>query len=115
MKPLILEFAENPELKDLDFSLIEYSPKDNLTVIKNTSIPAISYMNLETETFTRTTGEVSDADINHENNIRQLLDTSTSTFTSTEPSDSDNNHQTLLLLIDTKTITETIEPSDSDR
>lgn len=36
MRPLILEFAETPELKNLDYSLIEYSQEKNLSVIRIT-------------------------------------------------------------------------------
>jgi len=115
MKPLILEFAESPELKTLDYSLIEYSHKMNLSVIKNSDVPAISYVNMETETFTRTMGEPTDSDNDLRYNLKRLLDTSTDTFTSTEPSDSDQNHSALQLLMDTQTITESVEPTDSDK
>ena len=44
MRPLILEFTEKPTLKNLDFSLIEYSHKQNLSVIKDTEMPAIKFV-----------------------------------------------------------------------
>ncbi len=56
MRVLILEFTEKPTLKDLDFSLIEYSLKQNLSVVKNTDILAIKLVSMDTETFTKTTG-----------------------------------------------------------
>lgn len=115
MRPLILEFTESPKLKNLDYSLIEYSKNKNLSVIKNTDIPAISYISMDTETFTKTFGEPSDSDSEYKLKLRKLLDTSTETLTSTELSDSDNNYSTLKLLIDTQTITESIEPTDSDK
>ena len=115
MRPLILEFAETPEIKNLDYSLIEYSSKQNLSVMKNTEIPAISYVNMDTETFTKTFNEPSDSDNNVRYNLKQLLDTSTETFTATEPSDSDNNYSSLKMLMDTQTITESVEPTDSDK
>lgn len=116
MKPLILEFAESPELKKIDYSLIEYSKKKNLSVIKNTEIPAISYVSMDTETFTKTYGEPSDSDNQHKYNLRSLLDTSTETFTgASDPSDSDNNRKSLQMLLDTQTVTESIESTDSDK
>ncbi|MEM6737054.1 MAG: hypothetical protein AAF620_13395 [Bacteroidota bacterium] len=115
MKPLILEFAETPELKKLDYSLIEYSNEKNLSVVKNTTIPAISYVNMETETFTKTSGEPADSDNDLRIKLSRLLDTSTDTFTSTEPSDSDQDRSTLQMLMDTQTITESVEPTDTDK
>ncbi len=115
MRPLILEFTEKPTLKNLDFSLIEYSKKLNLSVIKNTEMPAIKYVSMDTETFTKTSGEPSDSDRDYMFNLRQLLDTSTETFTSTEPSDSDNDLKRLKLLMDTQTVTESVEGTDSDK
>ena len=115
MRPLILEFAETPELKNLDYSLIEYSREKNLSVIRNTQIPAISYVNMETETFTKTSGEPVDSDNDLRYRLRRLLDTSTDTFTSTEPSDSDQDRSALKMLMDTQTITESVEPTDTDK
>ena len=115
MRPLILEFAETPKYIDFDYSLIEYSEKNNLSVLKGTEIPVISYVNMGTETFTKTMGEVSDSDNDIRNNLKLLMGTETRTFTSTEPSDSDRDRQSLKLLMGTETITESIEPTDSDR
>jgi hypothetical protein len=115
MKPLILEFAEAPKLKNLDYSLIEYSWNKNLSVLKNTDIPAISYVSMDTETFTKTTGEPTDSDSNFNYKIKRLLDTSTGTHSFTEPSDSDDNFSPLKMLLDTQIITESVEPTDSDK
>jgi hypothetical protein len=49
MKPLILEFTESPKIQNIDYSLIEYSKEKNLSVLKNTDIPAISYVSMDTE------------------------------------------------------------------
>lgn len=115
MRPLILEFAETPELKDLDFSLIEYSNKKNLSVMKGTETAAISYVNMDTSTMTKSGEEPADSDCDYKLNLKRLLDTSTETFTSTEPSDSDNNYVSIKMLMDTQTITESVEPTDDDR
>ena len=115
MKPLILEFAEKPNFIEFDNSLIEYSETQNLSVLKGTEIPAISYVNMATETFTKTMGEVSDSDNNVRNNLKLLMGTETHTYTSTEPTDSDRDRQSLKYLMGTETITESIEPTDSDR
>jgi hypothetical protein len=104
MRPLILEFAETPEIKNLDYSLIEYSNKQNLSVIKNTEIPAITYVNMDTETFTKTFNEPSDSDNDVRYKLMGLLDTST-----------ENNYSSLKMLMDTQTITESVEPTDSDK
>jgi len=115
MKPLILEFKETPEFKNLDYSLIEYSKQKQLSVVKNTEIPAISYVSMDTETFTKTSGEPTDSDNDLRFSLKRLLDTRTDTFTETEPSDGDDNYSSLKLLMDTQTITESVEPTDSDK
>ncbi len=115
MNPLILEFAETPKAIDLDFSLIEYSKLKNLTVLKGTDIPAISYASMNTETFTKADQEPTDSDYDYKSKIKHLLDTRTDTFTSNEPSDSDANFTDLQLLMDTQTITESVEPTDADQ
>lgn len=115
MRPLILEFAETPEMKNLDFSLIEYSKKKNLSVMKGTENSAISYVNMDTSTMTKAGEEPADSDNDYKFNLKHLLDTSTDTFTSTEQSDSDNSRASLKMLMDTQTITESAEPTDPDR
>lgn len=148
MKPLILEYAETPTGKPLDFSMVEYSAKQNLTVLKDTDVPAVKFMPLDTNTFTKTQGESSDSDaqtmslLNELNslldtstktrtvseasdsdngmvqgidNLKAMLDTTTKTFTNAEVSDSDDRIKALVSLLDTKTLTENVENSDSDR
>jgi hypothetical protein len=117
MKPFILKFAETPSQKSLDYSLVDYSKELNLSVLKNTNIPAVKFMTLTTETFTKTEGEDSDSDRSSlKNKLRSLLDTSTQTFTETEQSDTDKNRlERLRMLLDTTTLTESVENSDSDK
>ncbi len=117
MNPLILTYAETPESQNVDYSVIEYSKSMNLSVLKNTDIPAIVYANLETETFTKTSGEPSDTDTDADDNFRlkNVLDTSTETLNSNEPSDSDNDIRFLKNSMETQTITESAEPVDSDK
>lgn len=115
MRPLILEFKEKPKNIDVDYSIIEYSENLNLSTIKGSNKPAISAVNMATETFTKTGGEPSDSDNNYTFGLRKLLDTRTDTFTSTEESDSDNNFNSLQKLLSTQTVTESVEPTDSDR
>lgn len=114
MRPLILQFAERPQASELDYSLIEYSKELNLSVVRGTSDPAITHVNLETETFTKS-HEVSDSDKDLGARFQNLLDTSTRTFTSTESSDSDADRYMMQRMVDTKTITESIENTDSDK
>ncbi|MFT3845302.1 MAG: hypothetical protein QM725_09630 [Lacibacter sp.] len=87
MNLFFLQFKETPKLENLDYSLIEYDPTQNLSVNKITRQPAIDSLKLDTETFTKSQGENSDSDNN--NQIAILLDTETRTFTRTEVSDSD--------------------------
>jgi hypothetical protein len=115
MKPLILQFSEIPGQKNLDYSIIEYSKRLNLSVLKNTETPAISYVNMDTETITKAIGETTDSDYDNKLNLKRLFDTSTETHAATEPSDNDHNYSSLKLLLDTQTITESIEPTDSDK
>lgn len=62
MEPLILKFKELAILDDLNSLNVEYSEELNLSVIKQSGQPAVTHMNLGTETFTRSQGEGSDAD-----------------------------------------------------
>ncbi len=115
MKALILEFAEKPTLQELDFSIIEYCPKQNLSVVKNTSFPAIKYVSMDTATCTKAYEEPTDSDHNLVLKLGNLLDTGTETLQSTEVSDSDRSSNILKRLMDTQTITESVEGTDSDK
>lgn len=143
MKPLILDYAEVPEKINLDYSLIEYSEKLNLSVLKGTDEVAIEKANLDTRTFTKATGESSDSDVSNMNlknlfdtitktgdnkessdsdyhsvqKLQNVLDTKTHTFVRVEETDSDNNNLIKLkLLMDTRTLTEVArEQTDKDK
>jgi hypothetical protein len=115
LRPLILEFAETPEVRNFDFSLIEYSTKQNLSVMKGTETAAISYASMDTETFSKGNQDPTDSDNNLRRQLKFLLDTSTETRQFREPSDSDVNFHPLKLLMDTQTLTETVEPTDADK
>lgn len=62
MEPLILKFKELATLDDLSSLTVEYSEELNLSVIKQSGHPAVTFMNLGTETFTKSQGEGSDTD-----------------------------------------------------
>ena len=115
MKPLILEFAVAPQPLNIDFSLIEYSTKKNLSVIRGTDNPAITYASLDTATHTKVFQEPTDSDNDLRHQVKYLLDTRTHTFTSTESSDSDDSYNSIKLMTDTQTLTESVEPTDADR
>lgn len=117
MRPLILEYAESPDSKELDFSLIEYSESKNLNVVKNTDVPAIVASHFDTQTFTKVMGESSDSDVDLRKNINNLLDTCIETKTHSETTQSDPSHKlkNLAMLMDTQTLTEAREATDSDR
>jgi len=115
MKPLILDYAEIPEKINLDYSLIEYSEKLNLSVLKGTDEVAIDKANLDTRTFTKATGESSDSDASNMN-LNNLFDTITKTGDNKESSDSDcHSMQDLQNTLDTKTQTYVqVEETDRD-
>lgn len=115
MKPLILKYAEIPEFKELDYSLIEYSRKQNLSVLKGTETPAVLQASMETETFTRISGEPTDSDKDYLIKLQSLMDTFTRTLSNSETTDSDFGHQSIYSLMDTTTRTKMNEVSDSDR
>lgn len=136
MRPLAFQFKEKPTGADLDFSLIEYDDQLNLSVNALTRQPAIDSISMDTETFTRADGEVSDSD---KNGISMLMDTDTFTKVEGETSDSDNNsiynlidserltlvntegtdsyrdRMTMQALLDTSTLTESTEATDQDK
>ncbi len=115
MRHILLEFAEVPKQDAIDMSMVEYDNELNLNVFKNTKIPAVTFADQQTETFTKTQGEGSDSDRDMKYNISSLLDTSTQTRTHNEVSDSDSKYN-LSSLLDTSTLTfVNNEVSDSDK
>lgn len=115
MKPLILEYAEIPRVQDLDHSLVEYSEKMNLSVLKGTDFPAIVASTLNTETFTKSEFEASDSDKDRQLKLLNQLDTMTYTLNSQEPSDSEGNIKSFSGLLDTQLVTESKETTDKDK
>lgn len=112
MKPLILEYTEKSKNDNFDFSKIEYDSNLNLTVDKKTGHPAIDYLNLSTETHTRTSDETSDSD--SEMNI--MMGTLTKTSYQLEGTDDDASFNTFKSMVDTVTMTfVNQEASDSDK
>lgn len=87
MKPLTFEFLERPTETAFDYFDIEYDNELNLSVDKNTKLPAIESINMQTETFTKSGGESSDSDADFR------MDTATRTYTQMESTDSDANIQ----------------------
>lgn len=115
MQYLLLKFAETPQKENIDLSIVEYDNELNLNVIKGTKIPAITFMDQATETFTKTAGEGADSDRDLNCTIAAMADTSTQTKVSNESSDSDTR-QSLIQLLDTSTQTFVrSEVSDSDK
>lgn len=142
MKHLLLQFAEVPEMPDIDLDLVEYDPVQNLTIVKNSGIPAVNFDHQVTQTFTKTYGEGADSDSDLQYKVKSMMGTSThtrvlhestdndadrairvatlahtatKTFTRTEASDSDNNYKDLSYLTSTRTLTESSEALDSDK
>jgi hypothetical protein len=112
MNSLILKYAEQPQEINVNELNIEYSDVQNLTIIKNTEKPAINCLGLETQTITRSSTEPTDSDNDMSS---QLLQTNTVTDISTEPSDADKDYEAIRTIMQTQTVTESCEPTDSDR
>ena len=111
MKPLIFRFKETPAGEnDIDFSLICYDEKLNLSVNKLTGKPAIGDVGMETETFTRQ-NETSDSDYN---GVKMLMDTMTATKTGGEGADDDPSRIGVMMETQTSTFTKT-EGADDDK
>jgi hypothetical protein len=111
----ILQFAEQPKDGAIDSGLVEYSERLNLNVIKGSEIPAVMFAEDATETFTKADTEGSDSDHDRYQRVDNLSDTETNTFHATEGSDSDRGVKGLFALLDTETITEAVEATDSDK
>ncbi len=115
MRPLIIEYAESPTANNVDISLIQYSDTLNLNVRADNLQPAIDSLLTETCTTTRSTVESSDSDSRSDSTIADLMSTETRTFVRREDSDSDQNLSLIRSLMQTQTITESVEPTDSDK
>lgn len=90
MEPLILKFRETPTENDLKYDEVEYSSKLNLTVLKGTEDPAVDFLKMETETFTKAQGEGSDTDKSGVGRkLRLLMETMTETHAQLEGTDKD--------------------------
>lgn len=117
MRPLIFDFKEKPTNPAIDFSLVEYSNELNLTVVKNTQQPAIGILSMDTVTMTKAGEEGPDSDAgNITSSLRKLMDTTTQTMVKVETSDADPGRwNDLVKMMDTRTITESVESADSDK
>lgn len=112
MNPFIFLFRESPKESGQDLSLLRYDPLKNLTVDSSTGKPAISVLNMATETFTKADGEVSDTDRSGE---ILSMGTQTRTFADAEGGDSDQDNNVIRMLMGTGTETKTfLESSDRD-
>jgi len=112
MNPFIFLFRESPKEPGQDVSFLRYDPLKNLTVDSSTGKPAISVLNMSTETFTKADGEVSDTD--RSGGILSM-GTQTQTFADAEGGDSDQDTTVIRMLMGTSTETRTfLECSDQD-
>ena len=113
MQPLILQYKETSKNQNFDFSAIKYSEELNLTIDIKTGLPAIDYLSLATETFTRTYDETSDSD---NDRISLMMSTVTKTSYQIEGTDEDNTYSLMKIMMETKTLTLVAqEGSDNDR
>ena len=115
MKSFLLQFAETPQIESLPVSELEYSRTLNLTVIKGTDVPAINVNELATETFTKANSEGTDPDVDFQRRLSVLMATSTQTRVYNETPDDDKGLNELQYLLDTRTLTESSETTDSDQ
>jgi hypothetical protein len=112
MNPFIFLFRESPRESGQDLSLLRYDPVKNLTIDPSTGKPAISVLNMATETFTKADGEMSDTDRSGE---IVAMGTQTQTFADAEGGDSDQDTTVIRMLMGTSTETRTfLESSDQD-
>nr|WP_315234399.1 hypothetical protein [uncultured Flavobacterium sp.] len=102
MNPLILQYTERSNNEDFDFSQIEYSPKLNLTIDTKTGLPAIDFLNMSTETHTRTYNESSDCD---GENMGLMMGTLTHTSYELEGSDDDSSFNAVISMMRTSSVT----------
>lgn len=113
MKPFIFQFRECPTSESTDLSLLSYDSSLNLSVDAKTGTPAISSLNMATETFTKTQGEDADSDYD---TMTRMMGTETVTLVNHEGLDDDRNRLTLAMLLGTSTGSrEYNEQPDSDR
>lgn len=108
MQPFSFQFKHYPTGESFDQSLIEYDETLNLSIDKATGKPAISELNMATETFTRN-DEAADSD---DRGISLMMATSTETK-SGESSDTDPFRVGMLMLTSTTTFV-AHEAADSD-
>lgn len=94
MKPLILAFKETSSNVELDYSSLIYDYDLNLNVLKETRLPAIEHVAMETETFTKTQGESTDSD---RDAISLITETTTGTHAQLEDSDDDKDVFSILI------------------
>jgi len=99
MQPFSFQFKHYPTGESFDQSLIEYDETLNLSINKSTGKPAISELNMATETFTRN-DEATDSD---NRGISLMMATSTETK-SGEGTDTDPFHFGMMMLTATTTI-----------
>jgi hypothetical protein len=102
MNPLILQYTEKSNKDNFDFSKIEYNSKLNLTIDKETGFPAIEYLNMSTETFTKIYNESSDFD---SENMGLMMGTLTHTSYQLEGSDDDLSFNNIKSMMGTNSFT----------
>lgn len=102
MNPLILQYTEKSNADNFDFSKIEYSSKLNLTIDKKTGLPAIEYLNMSTQTGTKTHTETSDCD---SENMGLMMGTLTHTSYELEGSDDDASFNAIKSIMGTSSFT----------
>ncbi|MET3020815.1 hypothetical protein [Flavobacterium hydatis] len=113
MNPLILQYAEKSNTENFDFSKTEYSSTLNLTIDKKSGLPAIEYLNMSTQTGTKTYTEVSDSD---SENIGLMMGTLTHTSYQLEGSDDDASFNAIKSMMSTSSVTlVSQEATDNDR
>lgn len=115
MKPFILNFMEKQKESALDFSMIEYCEKQNLSIIKNTNLSAVTFMDMGTMTMTKAQMEGTDSDTDNKK-WQSTLNAckEASSFVYCSDITFSKKLQMLKLLLDTTTITESVEGTDVD-
>lgn len=109
MRPLILEFTENPPTVSQTGMKLHYDDRLGLSVDIETQLPAIDCLAVGTETFTR-----ADEDTDSDQNGGHLLATSTATKVGGERSDSDPSSPLHILMATSTHTASHNEGTDSD-
>lgn len=86
-KPFILKFVDYFKPEESASNFTEYSSELNLNVLKGTEIPATCALNLDGETFTKASQDVTDLSASIKSKLIRILEGETQTLVVREETD----------------------------